>query len=76
MKLKSKFKITLKQFNNYQKLKKDKSMGFPIEEDNAFLKDKYDLNYNQVRTLLRLDKMFNFHDRTIKEINEIILEWA
>lgn len=70
------FKITLKQFNNYQNLKKDNSMGFPIDDDDVFLKDKYGLTYGQLKTLLRLDKMFSFHDRTIKEINEIIADWA
>lgn len=72
MQLKPKFKITLKQFNNYKRIKANNFLDFDLDNtDNSNL-----VTNEQYRILLRLDRMFNFHDRTIKEINDIILEWA
>jgi hypothetical protein len=71
-----KFKITLKQFNNYKKLKTNNSLQLDLSDNDLWNIAHYELTKDQYNTLLRLDRMFNFHDRTIKEINEIILDWA
>ena len=70
------FKITLKQFQSYKKLKSNNKLEFDLGFNDAWNVANYNLTREQYNTLLNLDRRFNFHDRTIKEINEIISEWA
>lgn len=67
-------KLDRKKYNGYQKIKSSNTLDFDLSYNDAWNIANYNITRDEYDYLLRLDRKFNFHDRTIKEIQNIIDE--